>query len=193
MLTTRSFGTNMMMELHPNKVLLKNILKRGHGFTLIELGIVLVIIALSISTFLIAVGSYEEDGDAILVKTSQAQLEQAISQASIRQDDAPLAVMGNAGFRTCIVKIVRLNLGVPVGPMTATGCTTPNVTDGISDNDSRIRFNCTDASSCSIIFPKRGDRRADFVITNSGRVNATLTTNWTKYQSDAEGQVVRRP
>jgi prepilin-type N-terminal cleavage/methylation domain-containing protein len=91
---------------------------RSGGFTLIEMAIVIVAIAVLAAYAIVRFGEMTEDADATMVRTSQALLQQTLTQAAIRRDRAPITifrdnpVVGNNGIgdRDLVVEIVNSQL-----------------------------------------------------------------------------------
>lgn len=122
------------------------------GFTLLELGIVICLLAIlgafGITTWL----SSDEMRDAQMVQSAQAALQQVISQGATRMDTSPSTMLANTALRTNVITAVNTLNGV--GP-------TASATDRVSFTDANpnftMRINSTGRTATYRVDPATGN------------------------------------
>ncbi len=88
----------------------------AHGFTLVELGIVIGLIAILAAFGITSWISSDEMRDAQMVQSAQAALQQVISQGATRMDTSPSAILASAALRANVITAVNTLNGMgPTG------------------------------------------------------------------------------
>lgn len=127
------------------------------GFTTIELAIVVVVIAVLSSMAVPRFNQMMEDADANNARIAQAQLEQVVSQASMRRDQSPAQMLAGQPGLPRVVAIVNGALGPSTPLVCAAGGANPIATCRLSSPSNRL---------------------VDYAILPNGRVNITALTGW---------------
>lgn len=128
-----------------------------HGFTLMELAITIIVIALLSAFALVSFGNSAETRDAIMVQSAQAALQSVVSQGSARMDVPPS----------------QLNSASVLNALRASFNTTGTGSSGVQFSASGSSF---------VMNIPSGGRAATFSIGASGDVNLSALSNFQTYQ-----------
>jgi len=135
------------------------------GFTMIELAIVIVVIAIMSAVVALGIDSFSQDADATVATTVQSTLEQIIGQASVRRDVSPQSIVTDAGDRGTLMTVMQRNLG------------------GLVDGSN---FNCNAAAVCTLTLNRGPNNSApriiNYFVSNTGEVTVIGTFNLPKYR-----------
>lgn len=143
----------------------------ARGFTLVELAVVLVLIAIFSSFAIISFGGTSEVKDAKLVESTQASLQSVVSQGSARLDLSPAQLVEER--YDDIVNALRGNL-----QQTGAG-------------DDLVSFSFSgDLFQLSLLKSGRG---ASYTVTNSGDVRIANLSNFPSYTVSASGTIKKVP
>ena len=138
------------------------------GFTLVELAITIVIIALLAAFAVLSFGNTDEQRDASMVQSAQASLQTIVTQGSARMDVTPMDLRDD--YSDAIKSAMQDALGES------------------SSQNLGVVFD-TQGSDFVLTITSTG-RKAFFTITNTGDVELRDVSNFTLY--DAENGIIKK-
>jgi prepilin-type N-terminal cleavage/methylation domain-containing protein len=148
---------------------------RSKGFTLIELALVIVVVAVLATVAVVNFGRMNETAEVTVAQTAQAQMEQTIAQAAMRMDVSPRQIMTNAQPmpQTAVAGL----------PNTTREAVVTLVQRSLATDPGTIQLTCAgDGISCQLNF-RRSRRIVNYTVNNNGSLAvASIAGPWQEYQ-----------
>lgn len=148
---------------------------KSKGFTLIEMALVIVVIAVLAAYAVVNFGRMNEQAEVTVARTAQAQLEQTIAQAAMRMDISPRQIMTNVQPmpQTAVAGL----------PNTTREAVVTLVQRSLATDPGTIQLTCAgDGNSCQLNF-QRSNRIVDYTVNNNGSLTiAGIRGPWQEYR-----------
>jgi prepilin-type N-terminal cleavage/methylation domain-containing protein len=151
------------------------------GFTLIELALVVVVIAVVAAYAVPRLGAMNETAEVTVARTAQAQMEQTIAQAAMRMDLSPTQIMNNNQplpnpIRTTTGQMITQTRDAVVELVQRSLSNEPNTAARV------INLTCANANFCRIEFP-RTQRMVEYTVNPNGSLTiANIRGPWQQYR-----------